>query len=89
MSDQTYWYPSQTEGHSLVYWNDRDRPTLEIETPYSTTVDPKTIVFLCFDSAEDLAEELEDLEDIERVSKASKRFIIPLDAVSYIETNFG
>lgn len=69
---------NQHSGFSIVYWADLSRPFLEIETPYRITEDPDTITFLCFDSVSAMSD-----------NEPCKRFIIPLKAISYIETTFG
>jgi len=69
---------NQAVGYSLIFWKDQDRPFLEVEAPYRITEDPDTFTFLCFDSDSDLKES----------DNATRRYIIPRDGISYIETNF-
>ena len=68
----------QETGFSIVYWADLSRPFLEIEAPYQISEDPDSITFLCFDS-------VGAMDDHD----PTKRYIIPLNSISYIETNFS
>jgi len=64
---------TQLEGYSIVYWKDLSRPFLEIDAPYKLSEEPDKYVFLLSKRGS---------------NTPYKRVIVPMDAISYIETVF-